>query len=201
MDTSMRSDSSYANLAAYADSYPLIDLVNDEQFVAEIHARDFQHDSSDDLFLANLLVDKFHDYFEMSSTQRKHATRAIMQQRHTLRQLFEMYETNGGKTPPRPASTDHVVDGLLGPYPAARGRPPVKEETSTAQRRAQSLPPVRGPGEQKLPSPSAPLRFGDLAGIALNQPLTQVVLEAFGSPTGKPENQHTRVLHAYAALN
>ena len=165
----------YAVLLEQAQLTMLHDLVDDDDFVAQIFSKDFADDSQEDTRLATVLVDKFHDAFVLSSKQRRFVTRSIMQSELNMKQIYDVFNTPAPA--PAPAAGIASVETLTGPYPIQGARTPeVLSGKSTPAKRATSMPPLsRGDQAQEQGSPGR-RNFGDIVGILQDQPLVQVIV-------------------------
>ena len=182
-------DLSYQALAAHASSHTLQELVDDKQFVDAVSALVFDEEGNDELFLCTVLVDMFHDHFGLTAARGRHVTKAIMEQSHSLRELFDMNAQLNAGTYIAPNVSAHVATGLLGPYPASQGNatPEPEVKSDTTERVVDEPLGALAPPEQESPdsvdSAAPPARFGDIAGVVMQQPLAQVVKEVIG-PVG-----------------
>ena len=81
-------DTSYTDLVKHASSNRFTDLINDQSFVDAVLGKDsLEHDDALYAFV-EVLVDMFHDYFHMSSAQRKAISKTIIKGHANLRALF-----------------------------------------------------------------------------------------------------------------
>ena len=117
-------DASYSELTDYAEGKSLVELVRDIHFVQSVNAKDFADDSVEDLFLCSMLVDLFHDHFNMNSARRKQVSNAITEGTHTLQELFTMNVSLAEGPGLQPQNSQHTAEGLSGPYPLKSTGPP-----------------------------------------------------------------------------
>ena len=81
-------DTSYADLVKHVSNSNFTDLINDSSFVDAVMGKEpIEHDDSFYAFV-EVLVDMFHDYFRMSSAQRKAISRNIIKGHANLRSFF-----------------------------------------------------------------------------------------------------------------
>ena len=93
MTAQIRIGSTFADLLAYASEHEITDLVVDNPFVSALSA--LQPDTHSDAFMAlvEILVDMFHDHFDMNSRQRKQVTKELLENKKSLREIFATYES------------------------------------------------------------------------------------------------------------
>ena len=140
-------ESSWAECLDHVSQNDLVDLVNDVTFVQSFHAKDTDDQDDTMLSVVEVLTDRFHDYFNLSSRQRKDVATFLMNKRKTVREVFATTETIYPVEPGPylPAEVPGGAKGLTGSYPVAepgRGRSPsVQSMAGPIEPRASSMPP------------------------------------------------------------
>ena len=140
--------SSFGKLYNFAVSNSLMRLANHDTFVEVLAAKD--PENTEHYFnLVNLVIDMLHDYFALTSGQRRDAEKAIKNRERTLRGLVDAFEIAQDRKSLEPANK-HSAPGITGPYPvpaqALRGAstPSVQEDPDAGKARPSSLPPGIG---------------------------------------------------------
>ena len=84
-------DSPWEDLAAYARDNNLDALVIEKDFVDTVYAR--APDMFNDAYLSmiEILVDRFHDRFQLTAAQRKRVNKSIVDRSTTLLKLYDSF--------------------------------------------------------------------------------------------------------------
>ena len=71
---------------------PLSSLVMNNRFVDCVLNKKFDSEGDDDLYLAQVISDLFHDFFQLNAARRRYVTKNIMDQTFTVSQLHQQCE-------------------------------------------------------------------------------------------------------------
>ena len=150
--------STWSDMCAYAAANDLNSMVANQSFVNTLYEKQMGLESDRAIVCYEHIVDKIHDYYGLSSMQRRQTLKNLHEPKYTLTTLQTFFdetrEPNGMSFVPGirggSPSSDVVAIGLTGPYPVPppRGRPSTPSVFDAGSSRAASLPPG-------LPAPMA----------------------------------------------
>ena len=122
-------ESSYDDILAYVKSHSLDDLVHDNAFISALFMNQSSRETDAFHHLYDLITHYFHNYFTLTSRQRKHVTTMLMAHEKNLGQIFGIYKKGPGPPgeakpvggPPSVMAQQALAGGATGPYPVGGG--------------------------------------------------------------------------------